>query len=164
MKIEIVRDVVRPNRGNFVRVHWNLVIAGVAIKTETTSYGWGDWQLLARDPVKEPTPPASLLALQDALQKAIEEDTNQVTPAAHPLFRVVSTDDWNPNAHRLCGGFPTRELAEAHIASWPSFIQNYLKITEVETLDIRSVKPPVDMAYSVSEDLKAYWEKFDARK
>lgn len=163
MKIEIVRDVVRPNRGNFVRVHWNLVIAGVAVKTETTSYGWGDWQLLARDPVKEPMPPASLLALEDALRKAIEDEP-KVALAMHPVFVVGSTDDWNPNAHRLCGGFPTRKFAEAHIASWPSFIQNYLKITEEEILDIRSVKPPVDMAYSVSEDLKAYWEEFDARK
>lgn len=41
----------------------------------------------------------------------------------------VDAKELNPNSHKLRGWFPTKELAQAHVDSWPRFIKEGMTIT-----------------------------------
>lgn len=73
------------------------------------------------------------------------------------MFYVTVNDATCANAHKLRGWFPTRELAEAHVKSWPADISSEMAIYDESEIkfdsDDGSRHPPEHLQKSVAKAL-----------
>lgn len=69
------------------------------------------------------------------------------------MFYVDINESACANSHRLRGWFPTRELADMHIASWPSFIAEGMTIVDEGLRSAGPRHPPESLHGSIAKAL-----------